>query len=91
MRLPEQQVEDDLFAGVRALGGMSFKFAPITSGVPDRVVILPQGRIYFVELKKPGGRTRPIQTVMHDKMARRGVEVVRLSSRQEVAKWLGQF
>lgn len=29
--------------------------------MPDRIVLLPQGRIIFVELKAPGKKPRPIQ------------------------------
>lgn len=29
--------------------------------MPDRIVLLPQGRIIFIELKAPGKKPRPIQ------------------------------
>ncbi|ADG00079.1 VRR-NUC domain protein [Clostridium botulinum F str. 230613] len=29
--------------------------------MPDRIVLLPEGRIIFVELKAPGKKPRPIQ------------------------------
>lgn len=85
---PETLIESELTAGVKAQGGMCIKFAPITAGVPDRIVILPGGRIYFIELKKPGGKVRAIQTVIHRKFALRGVNVVILFSREDVFKWL---
>lgn len=84
----ESRVEDDLVQGVRGLGGLCYKFAPVTAGLPDRLVVLPGGRIYLVELKRPRGSTRAVQKVVHRKFLERGVEVLMLSSRQEVAQWL---
>lgn len=40
---------------VKALGGRSYKWvSPGCAGVPDRIVILPGGRVFFVELKSEG-------------------------------------
>ena len=35
--------------------------SPGTSGVPDRIVLLRDGKVGFVEVKAPGKKTRPIQ------------------------------
>jgi len=54
--LSEKQVEAKLKAKVEKLGGKALKFvSPGLSGVPDRLVFMPGGRIFLVELKKPGG------------------------------------
>ena len=46
----------------RERGGLAWKFtAPGTSGVPDRIVLLRDGKVGFVEVKAPGKKTRPIQ------------------------------
>ena len=51
----ENRVEQRLVNGVKALGGVTFKFiSPGAAGVPDRVVILPGGTVHFVELKAEG-------------------------------------
>lgn len=40
---------------VRRLGGRAFKFvSPGCPGVPDRICVLPYGRIVFIEVKRPG-------------------------------------
>ena len=48
----EKDTEAFLRDEVRALGGRSYKWvSPGCAGVPDRIVILPNGRIFFIELK----------------------------------------
>ena len=58
----EREVEKALVKAVQARGGICPKWtSPGLDGVPDRIVMLPNGRIGFVELKAPGERPRPLQ------------------------------
>lgn len=58
----ETIVEQALTRAVHARGGLCWKFtSPGTAGVPDRIVILPEGKIGFIEVKAPGQHPRPIQ------------------------------
>jgi hypothetical protein len=58
----ERYIEQKLIKAVKKLGGLAPKFvSPGFDGVPDRIVLLPKGRIAFVELKAPGRRMRPLQ------------------------------
>ena len=60
--MEESRIEKRLKKEIEKLGGKALKFvSPGVSGVPDRIVLLPQGRIIFVELKAPGKKPRPIQ------------------------------
>jgi hypothetical protein len=58
----EKTVEQKLVAAVKSMGGLAPKFtSPGLDGVPDRLVLLPHGKMAFVELKTPGKTLRPLQ------------------------------
>lgn len=60
--MTEEYIEQKLVKAVKKRGGMALKFvSPGLDGVPDRIVLLPMGRIAFVELKAPGRKMRPLQ------------------------------
>ena len=58
----ETAVEMHLTNESKKRGGMSVKIvSPGLDGVPDRLVLLPGGKLAFVELKAPGKKMRPLQ------------------------------
>ena len=58
----EKHVESAFVTAVKKRHGLPLKFeSPGFDGVPDRLVLLPGGRIGFVELKAPGRKMRPLQ------------------------------
>lgn len=58
----ESDIEAFLRKRVEANGGKCWKWvSPGRRGVPDRIVLMPQGRVSFVELKAPGKKERPDQ------------------------------
>jgi len=60
--MTEKYIEQKLVTAAKKRGGMALKFvSPGLDGVPDRIVLLPMGRIAFVELKAPGKKMRPLQ------------------------------
>ena len=85
----EKHIETHLVKRVAACGGMAYKFvSPAHRGVADRVVCLPDGVVWFVELKAPGGRLSPLQKVFADDMARLGQRYVCLWSKDDVDAWI---
>lgn len=61
----EKEIERKLKVLIEGqLGGLCLKWiCPGWSGVPDRILLLPGGKIYFVELKRPkGGKISALQT-----------------------------
>lgn len=72
----ESKIEDWLNDRIRELGGISRKFiSPGNPGVPDRIYITPDGRIYFVELKRIIGKLSNVQVWQREKFREMGVEV----------------
>lgn len=58
----EKYIERKLVEKTKALGGRAYKFvSPGNSGVPDRLIVLPGGKIGFAEMKRPGGRASKLQ------------------------------
>ena len=58
----ESSIERILARKVKKMGGMAVKFvSPGLDGVPDRIVLLPDKKMAFVELKAPGKKLRPLQ------------------------------
>ena len=81
----ESTIERYFVAQVKALGGMAYKFtSPAHRGVADRVVCLPDGRMWFVELKAPGGRLSPLQKHFQSEMARMNQNYACLWSKEHV-------
>ena len=72
----ERTIEQELAARTRAMGGIAPKFtSPGFDGIPDRLVLLPGGRMGFVELKAPGKKPRALQMARHKLLRRLGFKV----------------
>ena len=72
----EKTIEQKLVRATKAAGGIAPKFvSPGFDGMPDRMIILPGGRIGFVEVKAPGKKPRPLQISRHDLLRRLGCRV----------------
>ena len=58
----EKEIEAALVMAVKDRGGLAPKLiSPGFDGMPDRLVLLPDGKSAFVELKAPGKKPRAIQ------------------------------
>lgn len=86
----ENKVEKHLVDEIEALGGRCLKWVcPGHSGVPDRVVLLPHGRIYFIELKRPkGGKVSALQKKWQEWLRTLGFEAYVLWTREEVNEFI---
>lgn len=83
----EKEIEQKLRQRVDALGGWCLKWVcPGWSGVPDRIILLPGARIYFVETKRPkGGVYSALQDKWRDWLTGMGFPYYRIKDHQELA------
>lgn len=83
--MEENRVEKYLKKQVEKIGGKALKFiSPGVTGVPDRIVLLPGGRIIFVELKAPGKKLRKIQEHRAKELRALGFQVECLDTVEKV-------
>lgn len=72
----EKTLEKKLREGVKKLGGLALKFSsPTFTGMPDRLVLLPGGRVKWVEVKTTGKKPTPRQLAVHNQLERLGFPV----------------
>jgi hypothetical protein len=83
----EKQIERKLVNAVKATGGIAPKFvSPGYGGMPDRLLLLPNGRMAFVEVKAPGEKPRPLQTARHRMLRKLGFKVYVLDAEADIDK-----
>jgi len=81
----EKVLEQKLVKAVKANGGIAPKFvSPGFDGMPDRLVLLPDGRCGFVEAKAPGGKPRPLQRARIKLLTDLGFRVFVLDDEQQI-------
>src|SRR5690606_2325720 len=88
-KMREASIERKLRREVAKRGGRALKFiSPGWSGAPDRLVLLPGGKIIFVELKAPGKKPRPLQLKRHEELRQLGFHVEVIDSPEEVDEFM---
>lgn len=81
----EKQIEQKLVQAVKAKGGICPKFvSPGYDGMPDRLILLPNGRMAFAELKAHGKKPRPLQTARHERLKRLGFQVYVIDAAEQI-------
>ena len=85
----EKSIEQKLVRAVKGRGGICPKLvSPGFDGMPDRLVLLPRGRMGFVEVKAPGKKPRPIQESRHRLLRRLGFKVYVLDNAADIPRIL---
>ncbi len=76
---------------VEALGGVADKVEFVgRRGFCDRLVVLPGGRVIFVELKRPrGGVLSPHQRAFHQTYRALGAEIAVVKTDDDIERLLG--
>lgn len=88
----ETSIEKRLKKRVEDIGGKAYKLvSPGTTGMPDRLVILPEGIVVFVETKKPkGGTLSARQRVIHKQLKKQGCEVRTIYTYEEIEAFIAE-
>jgi hypothetical protein len=85
----EVDIERYFCRQVKARGGYAFKWvSPGQRGVPDRIVLLPGGKVWFVELKAPGGRLSALQQFVGALLLRLGFHYTVIWTKEQVDEWI---
>lgn len=72
----EKEIERRMCELIKQRGGLTYKFtSPNNPGVPDRLVITPDGVVWFVELKTEIGRLANIQRYQKNELEKRNANV----------------
>ena len=88
----EKTIEHKLTVAVKKAGGIAVKFvSPSFDGMPDRLVLLPDGLIAFVELKAPGKRPRPLQEARHRLLRSLGFKVYVIDKPEQIGGMLDEL
>lgn len=88
----EAVVEQRLVKAVKKRKGLCPKWvSPGYAGVPDRIVLLPHGRIGFVEVKAPGEKPRKLQVSRHRLLKRLGYKVYVLDRPEDIETILDEI
>lgn len=90
--MSEKKIEQALVSAIKAQGGVCWKFvSPGTAGVPDRIILMPMGRIAFVEVKAPGERPRKLQLARHRLLRHLGFRTFVLDNPEQIGGILDEI
>ncbi|SDX64669.1 VRR-NUC domain-containing protein [Salimicrobium album] len=85
----EKDVETYLKTNIEKRNGWCVKFeSPGLSGVPDRICMVPGGRLFFVEVKRPGQKLRKLQQKRKEQFESLGQHVHTVSNKEEVDEFM---
>ena len=90
--MQEKYIESKLVKAAKEMEGIALKLvSPGFDGMPDRLVLLPIGRIAFVEVKSPDKIPRPLQLARHKMLRKLGFKVFVLDDATDIEKILKEI
>lgn len=82
----EKYVEERLRKKCKEIGAFCLKNTGM-NGIPDRLIIY-KGVHIFVELKRPGGKPRPLQVAIMEKLRYAGATAIVIDTYEKVDKFI---
>lgn len=90
--MKEKMIEHRLVSEVKRKGGICPKWvSPGFSGVPDRLVFLPNGKFGLVEVKQNGMKPRALQVSRHKLFGKLGFKVYVLDDLSQIGDILDEI
>lgn len=88
----EKKLEKNLSLEVKKLGGLSFKFVPFfISGIPDRICLLPGGKMFFAEIKTTKKKLEKLQNYWKLKFTKLGFRVEVIDCSEDIKKIIESY
>lgn len=87
----EKEIEMKLVRAVKSMGGICPKWvSPGLDGVPDRIILLPGGKVAFAELKAPSKKPRPLQAARIEQLRSLGFQVYVIDRPEQIGGALNE-
>ena len=90
--MKEKVIEQRLRKAVIQRGGLCLKFvSPSFDGVPDRIILMPNGIMAFAEMKATNGKMRPLQKSRKRQLEKLGFRVYCIDSFEKIGGVLDEI
>ena len=88
----ESLIEQHLVREVNRRDGLCLKFnSQSMTGIPDRIVLMKNGTVGFVEVKQKGKKPRPLQELRMKQLRRLGFKVYTLDEKEKIGEILDEI
>lgn len=88
----ESLIEQHLVKEVNRRNGLCLKFnSQSMTGIPDRIILMKNGTVGFVEVKQKGKKPRPLQELRMKQLSRLGFKVYTLDEKEKIGEILDEI
>ena len=86
----EKHIERKLTDAIKSRDGIGLKQTGM-AGIPDRLVLLPNGKCAFVELKAPGEKPRKLQKIRMKQLRKLGFKTYVIDGVEQIGGVLDEI
>ena len=88
----ESLIEQHLVREVNRRNGLCLKFnSQSMTGIPDRIILMKNGTVGFVEVKQKGKKPRPLQELRMKQLRQLGFKVYTLDEKEKIGEILDEI